>query len=385
LRNTIKVAIESETGAVPSCCGKPIPGSLVEKVMAPEEQHALLQKLEMWDGAVSIVESVSSSRRDSVAQPRSSLTMQSQPGRPSSETPSPEARKTLEMIMEREDYRLLRVGQAAQRDCFLAWVENERDAVNRKHEAAWEEMRQNHEHAVEELQDRHASAVAEAEDKQVKAEADLRDAHAHETRDTATALKHMEAYCAGTLRDGTPHHRTVTAQEILELDKTRRFRDQMDMRHASAINVLRGEQARRMRLRHQRQDRELHDLQRYHHAASRERQRACHGELVLLDETVAEKRRKLQWRWELQSGIFVKKIQAELGLPSDSPPRLPPVEWGWSSPSPPPAMRCDSITAPPDADDRDVGEVDGVRVCDADAKMEGRAGIMHVQEFKIGA
>ncbi|KAF2170369.1 hypothetical protein M409DRAFT_64134 [Zasmidium cellare ATCC 36951] len=331
LRNTVRTATESKTGAVPSCCGRPIPGGLVEHVMTQEEQNALLEKLEQWDEAISLAPSINSSRRGSIP---SIQQQQPRPGALSqrSRTVSDEwrydnlsfkQRKELERMMEREDYKLLRTGQGEQRDRFLRWADKERSELEKKHETSREERRNLHETAVEDMVEHHATAIAEAEDKQVKAESDLRETQEQEKRDNATALKHIEAFCAGTYSTGELHNRPVTDQSLAELDKARRTRDQMDAKHSSQINVLRGEQSRRMRLRCQRQERELQELKRQQRKEELEMERACTAELLKLDESVAEKRRKIRWRWELQIAIFTKKVESETGIQLGSNCRLP--------------------------------------------------------------
>ncbi|KAK4609358.1 hypothetical protein CLAFUR4_14306 [Fulvia fulva] len=332
LRNTVKNAIECQTGAVPSCCGKPIPGSLVEHVMTQEEQNALLDKLEQWDEAMSIAPSVASSRRDSIHSHQ-----QQRPGALSncrSRAVSDESRhvhvtsaggNASQHIMDRDDYVSLQKVQAEQRDRFLAWADKQRSDLNSKHEHYRKEMLTNHESALEDMAEHHSSAIADAEDKQVKAESDLRDLQEKEERDNATALKHMEAYCAGTYSSGEQHNRQVTKQDRAELDKARRARDHMDNKHESQINVLRGEQSRRMRLRSQRQERELQELKRQQRKTELELERTFTGEVSKTDECINEKRRRIYWRWELDTAILAKRVEVETGVCLNAP--LPAMDW----------------------------------------------------------
>ncbi|CAK3775606.1 Hypothetical predicted protein [Lecanosticta acicola] len=333
LRNTVQSATASQTGPVPSCCGKPIPGSMVEHVMTQEEQTALLDKLEQWDEAISIAPSMTSSRRDSTPSvPHRPPGAPTSPSRTVSDDSSLgalplQARKDMEQVMEREDYTLLRTGQAEQRDRFWRCTETQRMELREEHERLREEMKRRHETALEDTAEHHASAMSEAEDKQVKAEADMRQSQHQERRDNATALKHMEAYCAGTYSTGEPHDRTVTDQDRAELEKTRRARDQMDTKHEGQINVLRGEQGRRMRLRSQRQDRELQDLRRQQRQEELQLERACTSQVHKLDQNAILKQKKIQWRWELQMAIFAKKVEAEEAPDLLLNARLPTADW----------------------------------------------------------
>ncbi|KAI6883390.1 hypothetical protein KC360_g8604 [Hortaea werneckii] len=328
LRNTIKSATESKKGAVPSCCGRPIPGKLVEHVMTQAEQHALLEKLEQWDEASSIAASTTSERRTSVASRRpGALSAESRTASDDSrvDTVAPKLQQELDRVMERADFKQLRQDQAEQRDLFLAWIERQRAELDIHHSHLRQEMRARQEQAMEELSDVHVAAMADAEDKQVKAEADMREAHAKERQDTATALKHMEAYCAGTYSTGDAHYRVVTDQDRSELDKVKRSRDQMDIKHESAINVLRGEQSRRLKYRAQRQDREMQELRRIHRREEAEVERGLAEQAHRLDDLVAEKRVSLRARWQVQAAIIVKKFERDTGTSVHA--RLPSVEW----------------------------------------------------------
>ncbi|OTA30950.1 hypothetical protein BTJ68_09631 [Hortaea werneckii EXF-2000] len=328
LRNTIKSATESKKGAVPSCCGRPIPGKLVEHVMTQGEQHALLEKLEQWDEASSIAASTTSERRTSVASRRpGALSAESRTASDDSrvDTVAPKLQQELDRVMERADFKQLRQDQAEQRDLFLAWIERQRAELDIHHSHLRQEMRARQEQAIEELSDVHVAAMADAEDKQVKAEADMREAHAKERQDAATALKHMEAYCAGTYSTGDAHYRVVTDQDRSELDKVKRSRDQMDIKHESAINVLRGEQSRRLKYRAQRQDREMQELRRIHRREEAEVERGLAEQAHRLDDLVAEKRVSLRARWQVQAAIIVKKFERDTGTSVHA--RLPSVEW----------------------------------------------------------
>lgn len=325
LRNTIRSAISNKVGGVPSCCGMPIPSSLVEQVMTQEEQNALLDKLEQWDEAVSIAPSVRSEIKDQGSDKRRSTGSRRKSNESKADSVAPHAESELEKLQDRSDFKKLHQEQVRLKDSFLAWIERQRAELQSSHQRLRSEMDAFHQCAEEELFEHHAEAMADAEDKQVKAEADMREAHAQEKRDHATALKHMEAYCAGTYSTGEAHNRTITEQGRAELEKARRIRDAMDSKHESAINVLRGEQGRRMKLREQRQDKEVQELRRSHRKKELELERTCSAELHRLDDFVAERQRKIRARWELQNAVFVKRVEVETGIGLSGKPRS--VEW----------------------------------------------------------
>lgn len=353
LRDIIKAATEGKKDTVPSCCGTPIPGNLVEHVMTQAEQSALLERIERWDEPASVAPSVISERRQFVTMPG--------PG-----TMSPSSRKSsgdskvdsiatrpqhdLAMVMERSDFKQLRQTHVEQRDRFVAWLEKQRLDLEVKHESLRCQVKARHEAAIEELLEAHLAAMSDAEDKQVKAEADMRHAHVKERQDNATALKHMEAYCAGTYSTGEPHSRTITEQDKVELDKTRRTRDQMDTKQENAINVLRGEQSRRMKLRALRQDREVQELLKMQRMEELDQVRECSHDMHQLDDSVAEKRRSIRLRWQLQTAIVVKKSEHETGVSVRG--RLPPMEWQQST-----YLNSDGATRPGATDHERVGNI----------------------------
>ena len=325
LRDTIKSATDTRTGSVPSCCGIPIPSSLFELVMTNADQHALLDRLEQWSEAASLAPSLKSEQRASVMSNRPGFGARQLSNESKVDSISPHLRMDMEKVQDRIDVQQLRHEQSSLRDRFLQWLETKRDELRTQHESLRQHMKLLHETAIEDMVEHHADAISEAEDKQVKAEGDLRDNHAREKRDNATGLKHMEAYCAGTYATGSAHNRTVTDQDRAELEKARKIRDEMDLKHESAINVLRGEQGRRLKLRVQRQDKELQELRRSQRKEELEFERQCNGETLALQTLAGEKRKKIRARWELQNAALGKRIEHGTGMMLAG--RLPITEW----------------------------------------------------------
>ncbi len=290
LRTTIRSAGERGAAAAPSCCGVSIPRSLMEHVMPQSEQTDILAS--RTSSTTSDVR-LYGSRRPSMVDDSQRADILLPPVSPV------DAQETLQ----------LREQQEAQCTAFLAWIERQRATLSAQHKFQRQALKDCHESLLEDFEDSHAAAISEAEDKQVAAEAELRAAHAKELQDTATALKHMEAYCAGTYSNGTPHHRVVTAQSLAELEKTRRIREQMDIKHSSAINVLRGEQGRRIRTRQQRLERELNELRQKQRMEELGMERRISGELEALEQFITDKRVRLQYRWQMQ--VIIEAGRAE--------------------------------------------------------------------------
>lgn len=108
-----------------------------------------------------------------------------------------------------------------------------------------------------------------------------------------------------------PHDRPITDQDRKELEKTQRMRDQMDARHQSAINVLRGEQSRRIRARAQRQEKELIAL--CSSQASEVRVLTGHIETELRSQkaSMASRRARMESRWTVQQQICRSNAKEE--------------------------------------------------------------------------
>ena len=319
LRDTIIASNQGHIGSVPSCCGIPVPGRLVEQVMTHEEQSGLLDRLEQWDEAACT----------HILAP-SEITNSQHTTTPSNHGPPPFSKPhNIESILPLPGFHAHREAQQAQRDRFLAWSAQFHSTLDAHRTTSKGMLQTRHTLALDDLRDAHAVSLSEAEDKQVQAEADLLATHGRENRDMATALKHMEAYCAGTLGGGEPHGRTVTDQDRGELEKTRRARDAMAGRHEGAIRVLRGEQGRRMKSRVARQEREIASLERAQRVEAAELERA----FDMTESLEFLKRETLVRRWEVQDAIFLRKLEVDTGVVLGG--RLPEVDWtadqlaGW--------------------------------------------------------
>lgn len=326
MRSLITSAQNNGNGTgVPSCCGMPVPGQMIERVMTLNEQELLFENMDMSDRKSPTTPPMPSQRPPSVSGVM--LTRKNRTVSIESKVDSlaPSMRLDVGKVMESEEYKVLRQKQWAERDRCRASTERDRVSMQDQHQTLRTELRRRHEAATEDLVESHNLAMSEAEDKQVKAEADLRDALAQERRDNATALKHMEAYCAGLYSNGEPHLRHVRSQDMAELDKTRRLRNQMDAKHESAINVLRGEQGRRIRLRAYRQAKEVQELRRAQRMEELEQERNLSQDLRKMDEAADEQRARLVWRWQLQGAVLVKKMEKQMGVVVQG--RLPPMDW----------------------------------------------------------
>ncbi|KAK0996845.1 hypothetical protein LTS01_006298 [Friedmanniomyces endolithicus] len=307
LRGNVNASAVKPGNKLPACCSVPIPDSLVQYVMTQTEQKSSLPKIKPQDETNSVVCATKDvcvplrDKKDSVAHIEAVVI-------PPEQSESHKPQRPVEKESEQVELKQLQEDQAAQLDRFLAWASTQKAELEAQQALLREQLRARHSTALEELEDAHNVALAEAEDKQVKAEADMRTSHDREKRDNVTALKHMEAYCAGKYSSGEPHNRLVNAQDHIELDKTKRARERMDGRHESAINVLRGEQSRRMRLRAQRQEKEEQELRRVQRREELELERSFGQEMAEFEIEIPERRQRLEGRWRLQAAAMTKQL-----------------------------------------------------------------------------
>lgn len=319
LRDTIRAATSKETGAIPSCCGIPVPSSLIEHAMTQQEQNAFLDRYEQWSQPNESAARLMQSEADptgTVHRPGALCTSSrtvSDESKVDSVAP-PETRNRAGSQGNSPEVKRLYKEQAELRHRFNTWIEAKRAQMREQHDGWRTEMRARFDASVENLEEKHAQLMSEAEDKQVHAEAEMRVIHAQEERDSATALKHMEAFCAGMyMSTGRPHGRPITEQDYTELQNARTRTQNLAGRHQGAINVLRGEQSRRLRLREQRQDKELLELSRGQRREELDLERACTDEGRAFEEFVEWRRAGLRRRWELQEKIVRKKVEMGQG------------------------------------------------------------------------
>lgn len=186
-------------------------------------------------------------------------------------------------------------------------------------------------------------------------------AHEAESRACDLALRHMEAYCYPSSGPNTPRppsasltytffndrsssqtslpstaspsssspisasQHTVTDQDLKELSKQYWLRDNLPAKHAAAINVLRGEQAQRLRRRQKNYEAEMTKLVRFHEQELRELEMGFSYEQQNLEEWAKVKQRRLQARWELQETSWRKALERDTEVAFKGPIRR--VEW----------------------------------------------------------
>lgn len=137
----------------PGCCGKPVPGRLVEMVMSQEEQGALMDKMMFLDDTG--LHTSSQRKGDHVAVGGQALpgtlSNHSAPQFDGSSLAQQEARQNLKRALDLPTFRQMREAQEAQRDRFVAWSARIRQECSQDYRERKEAMACHHEHQIEEL------------------------------------------------------------------------------------------------------------------------------------------------------------------------------------------------------------------------------------------
>ncbi len=164
----------------------------------------------------------------------------------------------------------------------------------------------------EKMGDRHVRTAQHLEDRQVAAEMDLRATLEQSERSVRIRLRHMEAYCDGLGRrpDGAGPQRVVTERDLRELGQQYNVRDGMARLHQARINVMRDQQAKRMEELLARHEAELRKLRDKHDEDLEDLAAEFAHDQDALSRVFADRKAKLQRRWELAIEILRKEMEA---------------------------------------------------------------------------
>lgn len=236
-----------------------------------------------------------------------------------------QAQYNLTKAMYEPEFRAMRKTQIAQRDRLMRLDKQHKEELVAALAIRKQDLSAEFDRRTEGLYAEHANINADVEDKHVSAEGSLRIAQDIEKRNHSVALRHMEAYCRGQGSTGQPHYRSITDQDRRELARARHTHDQMDFKHQSAINVLRGEQNQRLRARRVRQAHEFGMLGVDKDLAMRELEATHADDLGRWDQEVSRNKAKLREWWYLQTETWRQKVAWYSGMVFDG--RIPSVSW----------------------------------------------------------
>lgn len=203
--------------------------------------------------------------------------------------------------------------QRAVKERFDEWADDLIQRAEKRHIEQKAVLQDTQQSALDELLSRHTVILSTAEDKQVKAEGDLRSLQAKEEQDHQTALKYMEAFCAGVLRSGEQHACVVSEQDLAALEAAKASRAGIERKHANAINILRGEQQRRIKMRLQRHNQEVQLLQASQRREELALDQTWRHSIDLLKAEIAKRLQQLESEWDVMMAVSLRQAREQAG------------------------------------------------------------------------
>jgi len=217
-------------------------------------------------------------------------------------------------------FKTLRAEQEAEMSRFIEFERKMTSAMQTRQSQKKLALVEKHAELVDRMKERHAKTEQHLEDRQIEAEIELRDSLGQSERSVRIQLKHMEAYCnglQGSLVEGGEGEplpsRKVTQKHLEQLSQQYRVRDGMEQRHQSQINVLREKQAKRMEELMERHEKEMESLEDKKVGEIEDLAVEFTNDEEALIQVFADRKAKLQKRWELALEILRAELEAQHG------------------------------------------------------------------------
>ncbi|KAF2757463.1 hypothetical protein EJ05DRAFT_538657 [Pseudovirgaria hyperparasitica] len=351
IRMHIREALEMDQKIPPSCCGVPIPASVLTRVMSEAELDSLERELAISYGvdrkdSMSEVNVAAISRRTTptplelnVAIPpygpllspiQLDIGVATQNpvylSSPTHPLPTSPRRRSISNSRssandaDRED-------TATQDQAFASLRNQQREQYSRARdfefrqrrviEVHYDRLRSDywalHQQERKDIEAEHRHAIETLEEMQMDREVELRLLQDEERQNVATALKYMEAYCGVVARGALPPsepaglRRTVTDQDRLKLQQQYILRDGLEKKHEAAVNVLRAKQERAVQNRQKKQHEELSANDRSFEAELTYLTSLQAKDLERVEQLAASRRRRLDRRWYIKFELWRKE------------------------------------------------------------------------------
>ncbi|KAI9652001.1 MAG: hypothetical protein M1831_007293 [Alyxoria varia] len=243
--------------------------------------------------------------------------------------PADHLAKNLDRAMAHPEFTRMRIQQHGERDRFLSFRSEKECSLRAQQQKEMGALQDTQEQHRRDLSDKHPQELANLEDTHITAELELLEHHSLESRNCLTALRHMEGYCKGG-QDPTGTERVVTLQDRVKLERQYWRWKNLERKQASAINVMREQQARQLKTRSLKQVNELSALQEAQEKGMRELEDTHAREVEDLRWRFEQRRCRLVGRWDLATGTWKARCET-LSQDGDEHGKVPypvlPVEW----------------------------------------------------------
>lgn len=316
IRIHVQEALQDERQVVPNCCGIVLPPTVMRPVLTKEEMKLIgTVELPSPDTGSLPDSGYSENGMSSVDLPRSSqsdaeptVTLEAQKAH---------ARRTrrqdsgAELDSANEAFTNVRTQQKEQFDRVALFECSQHKALSAHQQHSFKRLIAQHEASRNERREQHMKELERLEERQISAEHDLRQAQEQESRNIATALKHMEAYCLGTNVTHPDYAHEVTQEDLKKLDSQRQAQQNLPRKHQNAINVLRARQERDMKRKVEKQALDLDALDVAFAQEQRTEQATYLKERERLDALIAARRKRILRRWDLKFKLWRREWEAQ--------------------------------------------------------------------------
>lgn len=157
----------------------------------------------------------------------------------------------------------------------------------------------------------HTLELERLDETQIIAEHDLRKSHAQETQNVATALKYMGAYCSGLNPANPDVSHTVTEEDRKKLASQHMIQAKLPAKHESTINVLRARQEKDLKLKLQKQQAELQQLDTDYERQKQSEELQFLKDSSRLDALMEARRKRVMNRWDLKFEMWRKDWETQ--------------------------------------------------------------------------
>ena len=214
--------------------------------------------------------------------------------------------------------------QAAEMARFLAYERRAKAAMGLRQSAKKRALVDRFSDLVDRMRDRHAKTEQHLDDRQVLAEIELQAALEEKEKKVRLKLKYMEDYCntpsnpspspTDTTDTTTPLRRQVTDRDREQLRQQYCVQTGLQKRHASQIHGLREKQAKGMEELVARHEREMDNLVARRAEEMEDLAAVCSDEEELLLRAFAERRARLERRWEVEVRVLRGEMERREGV-----------------------------------------------------------------------
>ncbi|KAF2467192.1 uncharacterized protein BDR25DRAFT_69500 [Lindgomyces ingoldianus] len=334
IRVHIQEALDRKEHMAPNCCGKALPRSILETVLSKEETDIVMADDLQSPVAVYDLQQDSGYSEDgmsSIDLPHSPGTQShptgsfvTTPGTPNREL-TQEGEDFLTSVLADETFKSLRAQQKEQFRRVAAFESTQRKALSTYHQWTLTRLASQLETTKSERMKQHVLDLERLDEFQIVAEHDLRKSHDQETQNVATALKYMEAYCSGSNPTNPDTAHIVTEEDRKKLARQYLIQQKLPGKHESAINVLRAKQEKNTKLKLQKQQTELQQLDADHEREKGAEELHHVKNLTRLESLIESRRRKIMSRWDLRFEIWRRDWNSQHGTTLSG--NLPHEEW----------------------------------------------------------